>query len=501
MSDSVRRYWRSWGLVPRLLDEEHLWSVLALLAIVMIAGTEFGARTYDYAEGDIADADVVAPIELRVADPEATESRRAEVRARVVDVYDFDPFAWQIPVASLNGLYAWGRAELAGDGSLAWEVLDPDTQASLTGAAEQTFGLSLPPVFLAAAWAEGFTAETELEAERLLRNQLQHSLIGTLNPLDLGSSSSLRIRDIADQQERLLDDPGAVRDLNAARDWLARAVEMGFTLEPAMEGSLGELLGQLVHPNLNFNSNETQVRRQNAAAAVDQVFYVVQRGRTIVREGDPVTPKIGRELVALGEQWSGGGSQTSSAGLTVVVGLAIFGFWRYVRYRRQKFRFQRVARLYHLILIVLVGSVLMTRVMVFVGRRVLSIRSAVRHGLPGAGTACRRRSRLDLRGVAGGSRGRDQRRCGPCAVQPARVVCRGVRHDPVCGTNGDVPGGTHSRGSQRSGRSRPGPHETACTALVADRVPDIAGALRRRPGRTLGLGPAAAVRIHVRHLE
>ena len=367
MSDSARRYWRSWAIVTRLLDQEHLWSVLALLAIVTIAGTGFGARTYNYGAGDIADADVVAPIELRVADPEATGSRRAEVRARVADVYDFDPFAWRTPVASLNALYAWGRAELAGDEIPAWEELDPDAQEARMGAAEQIFGLSLPPVFMAAAWAEGFTAKTELEAERLLRNQLQHSLIGTLNPLDLGTSSSLRIRDITDQRERLLDDPGAVRDLNASRDWLVRAVQTGFTLDPAMEDSLGELLGKLVHPNLNFNSNETQLRRQQTADAVDQVFYEVQRGRTIVREGDPVTPKIERELAALGEQWSGGGSQTSSAGLTVVVGLAIFGFWRFVRYRRKKIRFQRVVRLYHLILVVLVSSVLMTRVMVFVG--------------------------------------------------------------------------------------------------------------------------------------
>jgi putative nucleotidyltransferase with HDIG domain len=134
-----------------------------------------------------------------------------------------------------------------------------------------------------------------------------------------------------------------------------------------MEASLSELLGELVHPNLNFNSNETQRRRQEAADGVDQVFYEVQRGRTIVREGDPVTPKIERELAALGEQWSGGGSQTSGAGLTVVVGLALFGFWRFVRYRRKKLRFQRVARLYHLILVVLVSSVLMTRAMLFVG--------------------------------------------------------------------------------------------------------------------------------------
>ena len=374
MSEPGRRSWRSSRLVARLLDEEHFWSLLALVAIVAIAGTEFGVRTYDYREGDIVDADVVAPVELRVADPEATESRRAEARSLVVDLYDFAPFAWQAPVASLNALYAWGRTEIANDEAepLPWEELEPEVQTALSQAAEQTFGLALPTEFMGAAWTEGFTAETELEAERLLRNQLQHSLIGTLNPLDLGASAALRIRDIADQQERLVDDPSAVRDLNASRDWLRRAVQTGFTLEPAMEDSLAELLGKLVHPNLTFNSNETLSRRQAAGDAVDQVFYEVQRGRTIVREGDPVTPKIERELAALGEQWSGGGSQTSSAGLTVVVGLVIFGFWQFVRYRRRTIRFQRVARLYHLILVILVSSVLMTRVMAFVGDAVAS---------------------------------------------------------------------------------------------------------------------------------
>jgi hypothetical protein len=354
-------------MLTALLDAEHLWSILALGAIVLIAGTELGTRSYDYHAGDIADADVVAPIELRVSDADATETRRSEAQDRVVDVYDFDPFAWQASVESLNALYAWGRTELAGEAVLPWNEMNEELRADLEEAAVSTFGLDLPVDFMAAAWAEGFTAETELAAERLLRNQLQHSLVGNLNPLDLGTSSGLRIRDIADQQERLLDDPSAVRDLNASRDWLAREVVGSFELDAAMEIALGELLGKLVHPNLNFNSNETQMRRQAAADAVTQAFYEVQRGRTIVREGDPITPAIERELAALREQWAGGGSQTSSAGLTVVVALAIFGLWRFVRHRRGAVRARRVERLYHLMLLVLVSSVLMIRVMMFVG--------------------------------------------------------------------------------------------------------------------------------------
>jgi hypothetical protein len=53
MSEPGRRGWRSSRFVTRLLDEEHLWSLLALVAIVAIAGTEFGVRTYDYGEGRV----------------------------------------------------------------------------------------------------------------------------------------------------------------------------------------------------------------------------------------------------------------------------------------------------------------------------------------------------------------------------------------------------------------------------------------------------------------
>ncbi|NKB87884.1 MAG: HDIG domain-containing protein [Acidobacteria bacterium] len=382
MSDPPKRRGQR-SLLTALLDAEHLWSVVALAAIVGISSTQLGVRSYDFVEGDIADADVIAPVELRVSDPVATTARRDEARQRVVDVYDFDPFAWQAPVASLNALYAWGRAELGNEEEPAgWADRDQEAQTRLSEAAEATFGLQLPADFMSQAWAEGFTAVTELEAERLLRSQLQHSLIGTLNPLDLGVSPAIRIRDITDQQERVLEDPESVGDLRAARDWLRRESQTAFELDPLMERALGELLALLARSNLNFNANETQMRRQAAEAAIDQAFYTVQRGRTIVREGDPVTPQIERELAALRSQWSGGTGQTSQAGLTVVIGLAIFGMWRFARYRLKCPRPRRVVRLYQLMLLMLVTSVLMIRIMMFIGDAVAGSFLATPYNVP-----------------------------------------------------------------------------------------------------------------------
>ncbi len=356
---------RSIGQLESLLDREHLWSVVAGLAIVFLISGQQSIRTYDYSTGDVVEADIAAPIELRVPDPESTGRRRDEASAAVLDVYDFDPFAWREPVASLNALFAWGREQVAESES--WPGLEHDRRAQLMSEADELVGLMQPEEVIAAAWDEGFTAETELAAERLLRNQVQHSLLGTTQVLSLGRNSAIRIRDIGDQEERVLDDLSGIVDLETARGRIRRQVMEALDVDAAMEDGLAVLLGRLLLPNLTYNSNETQARRQGAANAVDQVFYQVKRGRTIAREGDAVTDRMLRELAAFRQQGAPGGSRTATGGILLLVGLAIVAMWRYVRHYRRRNRVIRVARLHHLLLVLLVGTTAATRSLLFVG--------------------------------------------------------------------------------------------------------------------------------------
>ncbi len=356
---------RKAGQLESLLDREHLWSVIAGLAIVFLISGQQSIRTYDYSAGDVVEADIAAPIELRVPDPESTGRRRDEARAAVLDVYDFDPFAWREPVASLNALFAWGREQVLDAGP--WSELERDRGTQVTSEADALVGLMLPDDLVGIAWDEGFTAETELAAERLLRNQVQHSLLGTTQVLSFGRNNAIRIRDIADQQERVLDDLSNIVDLETARGRIRRQAMETLDVDVAMEEGLAALLGQLLRPNLTYNSNETQSRRQGAASAVDQVFYQVKRGRTIAREGDAVTDRVLRELAAFRQQGAPGGSRTATGGILLLVGLAVVAMWRYVRYYRRRNRVIRVARLHHLLLVLLVGSTMATRILLFVG--------------------------------------------------------------------------------------------------------------------------------------
>ncbi len=353
------------GQIESLLDREHVWSVLAGLVIVFLISGQQSIRTYDYAGGDVVEADIVAPIELRVPDPESTARRRDEARDAVLDVYDFDPFAWREPVASLNALFAWGREQVAD--AEPWSDLDRDRRAQLTSEADSVVGLMLPDGVIEPAWDEGFRAETELAAERLLRSHVQHSLLGTTQVLSLGRNNAIRIRDIADQEERDLDDLSGIVDLETARGRLRRQLVEVVDVEARMEDGLAALLGQLLLPNLTFNSNETLTRRQGAAGAVEPVFYQVKRGRTIAREGDAVNDQVLRELAAFRQQGAPGGSRTATGGILLLVGLAIVAMWRYVRHYRRRHSVIRVARLHHLLLVLLVGTTLVTRVMLFIG--------------------------------------------------------------------------------------------------------------------------------------
>lgn len=364
MSDS-RRGVTSWR---RIVDSELLWSFLALAAIVAVVSAGRGARTFDYEPGDILEADVVAPMALRVTDPDATRERREAAAVAVADVYDFDPLAWREPVRALNSLFAWGRESLEAAEGEAFESLDAERQSRLLAEGRVVAGFDVPDRLVVSLWGDGFSAETELASEGLLRNQLRMTLIGTL--VTGFGGGEVVVRDIVEQRESAFTDLGSIIDLESARGRLPRQIEEAVDRPVVVRQALVELLGTLLRPNLTYNSAETQARRQAAAESVPIVLYEVKAGRTIGRAGDPVTPQMLRELDALQQAWSGEGSRAPVLGIALLSGLIILSTWRYVRYHKKRWRFHKLDRLYQLVLVMLVGSVLLTRVMLFVGEAV-----------------------------------------------------------------------------------------------------------------------------------
>ena len=364
-----RRRRRRFSWIEYLLDADILWSALAVIVVLTILVPRSGVRSFDYTVGDIAAADVIAPVDVQVEDAVFTERRRSEAIEEVLEVYDFDPLAWRLPVESLNSLFAWGR-EARTEMSLSWEELDPERGAELEASAEEVAGLSLESDLTIQLWGEGFTAETELAIERLLRNLLLRSMIGDPDLLGLGSSQQIIVRDVVSQQERRLEDLSVIIGLEPARNRIERQIEEEVELPPGVAEVLGGFAATLLLPNLTYNSNETQVRRNVARESVPPVFYQIRRGQALLRAGDEVTEQKLQELRSLRTNSRGARNWFFAAGLLLMLCVTLLALWSYAAHHVRRFRFQKVRRLYLLLLLMLVGSIVLTHVLLFIGEAV-----------------------------------------------------------------------------------------------------------------------------------
>jgi len=364
------------------LGYDPIWTVLAILTIVVIMAPQIRFAQPDYQPGDIATADVTAPVDLTVDDPVSTDRRRTEALRRVPDVYDYVPDADEYGKQVVQSLFAWGRAALAteepeGDvavepGPGVWESLPDDTRDEIAQEAMAAVGRPLPVELIAALWDEpdGFSIDTELVVAGTLINLSDERLIGTIERTRFDATSAIVLRDVETQAERRLPNSDNVLEIGEARALAQAMVADRLDLSAAAETALGEFVAALVAPNLRFNSNASLQRQREEEAAVQPAFYEVKRGRVLLRQGDEVTAQKIRELEALQNQYRTDRSLVGIAGTLVLVALAVFSLWRYVVHYKRRMRYQRVHHLYLLALVALVGMVLLTRVSLFLGAAV-----------------------------------------------------------------------------------------------------------------------------------
>jgi hypothetical protein len=354
-----------------MLGYDVLWTVLAILAIVAITAPQMRLAERQYQPGDIAVADVTAPIDLSVPDPDSTDRRRAQADRGVPDVYDYNPLAHEYGRGVVEALFRWGRSA-RDPGGPPFAQLRAGRRADLEQQAMAAVGRPLPAGLVAALWdaEDGFSVENEAAVIAALTASSREQLVGTIEQTRIGGSPGFLLRDIITQNERRIPDTSQVIDITTARDRLQQAVAERLDSTPAAEAEIGSLVAQLMQPNLTYNSNETQQRRRQAINAVLPAFYEVKRGRTLLRQGDEVTAQKILELQALHQQVRNDRSMLQAVGAAILIALAVFSLWRYVVHYQRRMRYQRVRHLYLLMLVVLVGMVALTRVSLFLGEAV-----------------------------------------------------------------------------------------------------------------------------------
>ena len=258
------------------------WPILVLTTVIiaLLLARLPSQSLSTLAKGEIAPADVVAPFDLIIEDPEATALKKAEAEAAVLPVYTYDANVYANVEEKVRLLFAEGRD---------WTARNPggDQTEGLRRLFLEKHGvdMELPDVQTLARLK--FPADLEETLISLAAKTYSQGIIVSKNLFIHGEDErGLTLFDTEGRERPvrvsdLLDIGESERRFN---DDLAR-IEM-----PARSRAALANLGQIfLTANVTYNKIETEKRKALARGAIPTVAITVKKDRAIVRKGDEVT--------------------------------------------------------------------------------------------------------------------------------------------------------------------------------------------------------------------
>jgi len=296
------------------------WLLLASLSVV-IAGLvtpSFIVENPHYRMGEIADRNVKAKHDFLIEDEEATAKKREEAIRLSPIVYDFDERITRNLIDKLEASFkemrdaqdriesealsqnpdqqpVRPRTEQQTDKSASEKVSaeSPNSVDVIQGkkkAFEEFLGCSLNGDIFKCLIDQQFSLEVQEKIQNLVKNTMDHGIVANKAWETNDQGANFLIRKIETGEEVLIPPPFPYPDIDDARKTVVmKALEPGQDVRELM--LISSVVSSLLRPNLTFNLEATEKKREEAYASVKPVFIKIARNEMLVREGQ----SIGRE--------------------------------------------------------------------------------------------------------------------------------------------------------------------------------------------------------------
>jgi putative nucleotidyltransferase with HDIG domain len=284
------------------------------------------------AAGAVANVDLIAPDDLKITDVEETRRLRDQAALSALPVFDFHIKAAREATAVVEELFASGREGGAGA-----------TADQLQAYIEERIGVQLEVDQIAALMRHRFSEELEHLMIDQLESVMMTPVVASRSQFRrLGASAIVR-REPKSGQEFMVTDLSSIRDkLTAAAALRSEKLVWPADYDAGDRKLLGEVLGALIVPNLDYSEAETEARRTAAREAISPVTVSVEKGKPIVARGETVTPGKALLLAEASRHRPIGQRAIEFAGTVVIVMLMVLVLWQYlVRYQRRHLRVRR----------------------------------------------------------------------------------------------------------------------------------------------------------------
>jgi putative nucleotidyltransferase with HDIG domain len=317
-------------------DERFQRSLLLLLLVSLltfIIVPKGVLTTTSFAPGDVAPRDIKAPHDILIPDQALTEQKRLEAGRTLPVFYDFDPGSARTVNERLRQALALLRSA-AGDGA---EAPGEAAARRLLTTLENDFAVKVTartlPGLRALAGVEGIDSLLVATVNNLYAVKVS----GNLDLFEADRGRGVLFRDVVSQAEKVAEDDEVVVDLEQLRARLKKALAAS-ELSTAQRKAASLLIGPLLRPNISFNQNETEARRQTAIESVKPVMALIKKGEMVVREGDRVTPDQIERLAAMRDDGSAVALWRNAMGLLLSSSLLIYLCHAFARRNIRKYR-------------------------------------------------------------------------------------------------------------------------------------------------------------------
>ena len=249
-------------------------------------------------EGEIANTTIKAMEEFSFIDHEATEARREEARQAVAPVYDYDPLLKLQVLSNLKALFDEGNKFIQWQDSILKEQHNNKKTIILENAnlfkqtVKNVLKIELNDEISNALIFDNFSEDIKAKLAEIIDECMKNKIISDKKNIQFNTKGEFVLRDIVSSKETKKTsaiDIYSIAEIDNLIDNLLIKNENLFN--KAHLPAYSKLLKLIIVPSVNFNSQETLHRREEARENSEPVIIQVKKGQVIVREGDVISQK------------------------------------------------------------------------------------------------------------------------------------------------------------------------------------------------------------------
>ncbi len=291
------------GLMPRfarnILFQRWATAICISLTLSLLLTPHIHFIHPTYKVASIATKNVRADRDFLVEDRASTEQKKIEAIENMKPVYDYDR---DIPLAlGMNIAKAFTSME-ENYYEADEKKFHEDKQATLKKAKkefDETLGTVLTASEFNTLSKYNFSFEICNNIVKLIYSTYNNNLIGQDIPSKREKDTGITVRNVKTQNEKEIKDLSSILNIKEAGALLQKQSRIDLGNENAeVKKAVVSLTQRLIRPNITFNKNETEKRKQTTLDNVKHVYSKVQKNEMIIREGEKITPAVLEKLEA-----------------------------------------------------------------------------------------------------------------------------------------------------------------------------------------------------------